>query len=160
MDTHNQNPTHTPEPWCVVDDTRIYGKGAEVTFVSGLHANYDEDAANAARIVACVNALNGVDDPAATIQAARNVLALLRVELEAAYRSGKIPPLGYVTAGNVLADLGGPVVLPTCALCDGLIDLASEVVTGPASSPHGRVLWSDETAHASCCAAAMSGGAS
>ncbi len=67
-------PKHTPEPWShnVGDpagdptDSRIYSGDCSVTEATG--------PADAARIVACVNACAGITDPAATLAEVRKTL--------------------------------------------------------------------------------------
>lgn len=80
---------HTPEPWAMVED----GGGSAFSYelraspggkLRGIALVYadnpddgtpgPEDTANAARIVACVNALAGVDDPGAALAEVRRVL--------------------------------------------------------------------------------------
>lgn len=51
--------THTPGPWRIRRDLPIPVIATEL----GLHVNLISDMANAARIVACVNAMDGIPDP-------------------------------------------------------------------------------------------------
>ena len=62
---------HTPEPWIAVGE-RVAGDG--IIIASCGHGN----AANAARIVDCVNAFEGIDDPQGYIDTTRK----LREKLE------------------------------------------------------------------------------
>lgn len=66
---------HTPEPWHtngseIIDNSN---KGLGETYQT-LSKGTDETNANAARIVACVNALAGIEDPAATLAEVRDLL--------------------------------------------------------------------------------------
>lgn len=67
---------HTPEPW-EVDSMMVVGPRSEAddqTFgmIIGLADIYgDNEKADATRIVACVNALAGIDDPEAFMQDVR-----------------------------------------------------------------------------------------
>jgi hypothetical protein len=74
--------THTPGPWeADGGDTSTWWAvtlptgGYVIADLSDSSYSADQDAANARRIVACVNALEGVDDPAAVVSQARTVLA-------------------------------------------------------------------------------------
>ena len=64
---------HTPEPWEVLKDETypevVFIKSDGGPFVSG-----DIEEANAARIVQCVNACAGIDDPHGAIELAQAVL--------------------------------------------------------------------------------------
>jgi hypothetical protein len=83
-------PTHTPEPWeSRMDDcpqhVRARGGGAVATTGDATYhgcGKPDVAAANAARIVACVNALTGVGDPAAYVEGVHKELNYLYVENE------------------------------------------------------------------------------
>lgn len=70
---------HTPEPWSADRVTEIgpIGISAGPTHIGEIIGTGDaaEDAANAARIVACVNACAGISDPAATLRSAREAIA-------------------------------------------------------------------------------------
>ena len=66
---------HTPEPW-EVERSVDYGLVAQAVNPSPNDSDIDgnrEAHYNAARIVACVNACAGIDDPAAEIAALRKV---------------------------------------------------------------------------------------
>lgn len=70
---------HTPEPWAIsstepheVRSHPIYGRAVAYTIVHGIPD--DVKTANAERIVSCVNACAGIEDPAAAIREA--VLAM------------------------------------------------------------------------------------
>lgn len=76
---------HTPEPW-VIDGrvrlaTNFYSDDATGSIIGGCNdyqfafRPLEERLANAARIVACVNACAGMDDPAAEIQRLRDTAA-------------------------------------------------------------------------------------
>lgn len=76
---------HTPEPWEARRDpchfhtlSSIYGHthNRSVAEIGG--ETFDEQADNTARIVACVNALAGVDDPAAFMAKVREIVELER----------------------------------------------------------------------------------
>jgi len=71
-------PVHTPEPWQIErlpGNIRLLGKGRQfIARIEGTDPKRDEDKANAARIVACVNACEGMHDPAAEIKALRDAL--------------------------------------------------------------------------------------
>ena len=62
---------HTPEPWIAVGE-RVAGNGILIALCG--HGNAD----NAARIVACVNACAGMEDPAKEIAEMREELNRLR----------------------------------------------------------------------------------
>ena len=79
---------HTPEPWVIGShptlgriyiDEASYSHGSVATCYGGLAE------ADAARIVACVNACAGMADPAAEISAMRNRLEDLDVRLTAIF---------------------------------------------------------------------------
>lgn len=78
---------HAPEPWYVTDRVcilRADGEGPFGGFVAVTEPETvttpEQDAATARRIVACVNALAGVKDPAGTLGEVRHVIAgLLRL---------------------------------------------------------------------------------
>lgn len=76
---------HTKEPWSQGDGSRnmIYAwKGQVLVFtddgyriIVSCNQNYPEEAeANARRIVACVNALKGIDDPEKFVEKAKEAL--------------------------------------------------------------------------------------
>jgi hypothetical protein len=70
---------HTPEPW---DDEG----GMIVAGENGLTQRvniYDVDPSNRARIVACVNAMAGIDDPAACLATLRSQVAALTAQRDA-----------------------------------------------------------------------------
>lgn len=55
---------HNPEPWEVKNKTEIVdANGVQIDDVSGKTTSFSEDAANARRIVECVNAFVGYHDP-------------------------------------------------------------------------------------------------
>jgi len=63
------NTTHTPEPWHTFA-FEVYNENEQIIADCGLSEDYwekDGCQANAARIVACVNACAGMEDPAARI---------------------------------------------------------------------------------------------
>lgn len=75
---------HTPEPWIVRYGFNVFDKSGDRAIGScgGYQSNggdgqrvHNENEANAARIVATVNAMAGVPNPAAFVAAARNALA-------------------------------------------------------------------------------------
>ena len=103
---------HTPEPWVVEDrqdiDTNFYSDDATVSIIGGCqeyifaHRDIEERRANARRIVTCVNACAGMDDPAAEIAE----LKRQRDELLAALNYardylGDIPARGMVLLGLI-----------------------------------------------------------
>lgn len=66
---------HTPEPWCtngreIGDSPMMYTKISNS--ISG--NSYEQAEANAARIVACVNACGGMEDPAREIAELRQAV--------------------------------------------------------------------------------------
>jgi hypothetical protein len=89
---------HTPGPWVVYDGTGIDREKNGVTVLfyrdkdddvyTGL--NMEENAeANAARIVACVNAMEGIDDPEKFVIEARNLdirLHAIRIDYDRAHQ--------------------------------------------------------------------------
>jgi hypothetical protein len=66
------NTTHTPEPWGFdkndEDNLFVFSKAKICNLYNTIGTEYDEAEANAARIVACVNACAGMEDPAAEIE--------------------------------------------------------------------------------------------
>lgn len=66
----------TDEPWHVVDDIEIHSERYHVATVES-DAPHGEDAANAARIVACVNACAGIEMPAEALDLARRAIRQL-----------------------------------------------------------------------------------
>lgn len=74
-------PAHTPGPWSASTDwlngppVILDGDGIHIAKVVGRSTTEDEDLANARRIVACVNALEGVDDPESAMRELRGALA-------------------------------------------------------------------------------------
>ena len=71
---------HTPEPWMHLNGehtiwTRL-NDGCRGMPIARVNTVMPQDQANAARIVACVNSLAGLDDPASALKAAREALAL------------------------------------------------------------------------------------
>ncbi len=80
------NTKHTPEPWDVDNQTTfpvIVGSDAYVSEIWSTGEN-ELDQANAARIVACVNAMTGIEDP----QNLRDTWeAIKHLELDAYYKA-------------------------------------------------------------------------
>ena len=77
-----QETRHTPEPWRVKfahGTSDVYDKEGELIALV-YPTEGPENAANAARIVACVNACKGMADPAAEIAALRARVAELEKE--------------------------------------------------------------------------------
>jgi len=77
---------HTKEPWSIRRNNVIDSKGDSllvngVSLPCGIHPKNDEALANAARIVACVNACAGINDPAAIcelIEVAQDSLSFVK----------------------------------------------------------------------------------
>ncbi len=73
---------HTAEPW-TSEGKGVFGANRKVVMVAmcgdPIRA---EDAPTAARIVACVNACAGVEDPAAALTAAREALEWFRANAQ------------------------------------------------------------------------------
>ncbi len=77
---------HTAGPWSMVDRSNWNGgyhvRGGTGRYVASTVENLPrqvgEQEANAARIVACVNALDGIEDPEAFVKAAAAMAAALR----------------------------------------------------------------------------------
>jgi hypothetical protein len=71
------NTTHTPEPWSQ-SDTWVFAADREFISVSFGHKQFTDQRAsakaNAERIVACVNALAGIEDPEAFVKEAKAAL--------------------------------------------------------------------------------------
>ena len=66
---------YTPEPWHVSSSGLvILADGGKLGDMAGLNTSLDEDAANAARAVQCVNACAGMNDPAAVLAEVRKAL--------------------------------------------------------------------------------------
>jgi hypothetical protein len=72
----DQNVTgHTGEPW--------YAHGPDIRTSADERVNiYDHDPSNRERIVACINALAGVPDPAAFVKQAKEAAAAFKAERE------------------------------------------------------------------------------
>ena len=78
---------HTPEPWVLAD---MYIVESDTTKGTAVVANtraptttpYSECRANAARIVACVNACAGIEDPAVELARLRRVEEAAHVALD------------------------------------------------------------------------------
>jgi hypothetical protein len=64
---------HTKEPWVLTS--------AGISESSGRLLGIEEQRANLARIVACVNALAGITDPSAALKAAREAILRVRARL-------------------------------------------------------------------------------
>lgn len=88
------NTKHTPGPWSVGYSSE---SGApqidapdfpDTAPIAELWGDYGE--ANAARIVACVNAMEGIADPAATLHAAKEFLRDFLVAAPSAERAARI----------------------------------------------------------------------
>ena len=63
---------HTPEPWYKFDEgNNIFSSNGHVSEISGHETHPALDISNAARIVACVNACAGMDDPAKYMEGVR-----------------------------------------------------------------------------------------
>jgi hypothetical protein len=76
---------HTPEPWQAYPDGMITSYGIIVAQVEVENAEDSPGTveADANRIVACVNACQGIDDPAAALAAAREALEWSKAAMEA-----------------------------------------------------------------------------
>ena len=72
--TPTPTPTHTPAPWSIDAGNFIISGGKDIARALGDCTTEEEDTANAARIVACVNACAGLNDPAADIATMRRAL--------------------------------------------------------------------------------------
>lgn len=110
---------HTPTPW-TVDECGDANGNTTIRLADG-SANGDTDArpiatvycpANAARIVACVNACAGIEDPVRAIARARAALVLAEERLENLSGHPLEKGIGQYTAGlrivrAALAALGG-----------------------------------------------------
>lgn len=68
--------------------------------------SHEQDMANAERIVACVNALEGIADPSA-IPEVIAALSDLREAVTNAYKSGRIPAEPFIRAGLALSKVEG-----------------------------------------------------
>jgi hypothetical protein len=89
-------PKHTPEPWAVVDsweDAIPVAKGGEWDSIFFQSGNYDIPTctrANAERIVSCVNACAGMEDPEkeiAKLRANQQVLVDALEEIAVKYKT-------------------------------------------------------------------------
>ena len=74
---------HTPEPWRVEEwtchaPTCIRAGDVTVADCSGFGRYADETIPDAARIVQCVNACAGIEDPAAALKMAKDALNLIK----------------------------------------------------------------------------------
>jgi len=97
---------HTPEPWRVETPYTSVGSDDVFAFTTNIIALHPSTArANAARIVACVNACAGLDDPAEAIREVRAALTDARDRL--AGMTGVPNPLPRVRAALAILD-GGP----------------------------------------------------
>jgi hypothetical protein len=90
--------SHTPEPWHV-DRFNIHAKRGECCVWINMAIGFNgekpgESTANAHRIVACVNALAGVENPAAELARLREEVERLEKELREAYSDNAPPPAG------------------------------------------------------------------
>lgn len=90
-------PEHTPEPWIAGDNAIAGADGATVAYIGSV--------ADGDRIVACVNALAGVDDPAVALAEIRAALVDARDRL--AGMTGVADPLPRVRAALALLGEGG-----------------------------------------------------
>ena len=100
-------PTHTPEPWRFISDRIYRTTPAEHIYIAETQpagrGNATEMISNARRIVACVNACEGMTDPAKEIAALR---ALLRDALQVIdHRDGN--QLAKDTHATIKAALAG-----------------------------------------------------
>jgi hypothetical protein len=75
---------HTPTPWAIDGEAfvSIVHEGDAIADLSDSPFDCEQDHANAARIVACVNACEGIDDPAATLAEVREKLGAIAHILE------------------------------------------------------------------------------
>ena len=112
-------PKHTPEPWQQHDDHPMYGPGYADAVWTSKGPGYGkvcrcapyttatpESAANARRIVACVNACEGIADPAAALAEVREILTALlpKVEDDASRPGDRWAPLSVRRALALLGD--------------------------------------------------------
>jgi hypothetical protein len=107
---------HTPGPWkyCppVLDDESGFvgakaGDGHGVTSLADrpVLESAAQFEANAARIVACVNALDGIEDPEAEIALLRAIQAGAVALVRAVFENGDSVPLAQDLAGLISEDL-------------------------------------------------------
>ncbi len=69
----NNEQQHTPEPWYINDlwPFLIWSKQGQIATTKETVDYTEEEAANARRIVACVNACQGIEDPEKFIEGAK-----------------------------------------------------------------------------------------
>ncbi len=84
----------TREPWehghktlCGAPWFGVYAGGVIVAHLLSTVGEFNEESANAERMVACVNACRGIDDPEAAIKAAREALDRVEGVLEENWRN-------------------------------------------------------------------------
>lgn len=67
---------HTPEPWEVINSRNITASDYKFVATTGRALNHETptDKANAARIVACVNAMAGIEDPETWMKTTKEVM--------------------------------------------------------------------------------------
>jgi len=75
---------HTPEPWNISDDSELYIEDYNGNDIGDVFLS-DHPKADAERIVACVNALAGVPDPAAFVKSHAELLESARKVLRREY---------------------------------------------------------------------------
>lgn len=110
------SPAHTPEPWTIRTATGNEGNGTYIHALTNgteikqhlLGKTAPEINANAARICACVNACQGMHDPAAQIKALRDALADISL--------GVIVETGPNGLGPVRLDMAAMQAIATAAL--------------------------------------------
>lgn len=83
---------HTPEPWRIEWQP---GQTPKHTYTHCVMAGDDSlcdtlTEADAARIVTCVNALAGIEDPAAFVEAVRELLLYAEIDADPRYGAGVI----------------------------------------------------------------------
>lgn len=105
MSRNKSKPKHTPGPWWVDESSRYVGFNGTFTEVSIMDADNLEvakgmdtpDEANAARIVACVNACEGLADPEKDIP---SLLEIARLFIERCNSHGSNVGCGVVNEGK------------------------------------------------------------
>jgi hypothetical protein len=65
---------HTAAPWIYTGSVLVEDQNRNVVARCNTHFRMDAEEANAARIVACVNACAGIEDPAAALAEAKEAL--------------------------------------------------------------------------------------
>lgn len=127
---------HTPGPWEIIDDSSFICKKESDShvfpkiicrFFDSYEEQYKNTEANAARIVACVNAMDGIDDPQ-KLRQAWEICKQLELDQAQKYKEQRDELLFALTQlkswVGKLSDWGGED--PPCDIVDAAIKKATE----------------------------------